>query len=139
MARELPVLELTSVCQSCNAACCREGTGMPLSETEAEFLEQGGTELERGIEIAQSFVRLRTVARLMRGQEPPQTRYMYKLETDCGYLDPETRECTVYNDLRRPKVCGAFPADSYGCRMIRLDAGIDTKDAFDSWCARTQS
>lgn len=55
-------------CRNCVGACCRRGVVLRLTKEEAEFLEQGGSDLEVITEPAQD----------KKGQ--------YETFSDCGYL-----------------------------------------------------
>lgn len=88
---------------SCFAACCRKGRVIPFSPQEAELIEQGGT----GLQIMSK--------EEVGDNKPGRRREFYKLLTDCAFLNPESRRCTISNALERPAACGAFQAGGAVC------------------------
>jgi Fe-S-cluster containining protein len=98
------------LCASCIGACCLENTVLELSPEEAFYLSEVGTDL---LPLTKSqFKRMSGGAvRTRRGKT------QYVLQSDCGNLDPETKQCTDYDD--RPQVCRELKAGSYVCGEIR--------------------
>lgn len=124
-------------CNTCTALCCKKGIRMPLSETEAEFMQRGGTELkEVSAPVGLSTRKVRFLPLLPRVE----SARVYELQTDCGYLrtDPQTGQelCSAYKDPDRPEVCVAFKPGEYRCMVMRLHAGLDKPDEFALFKAR---
>ncbi len=103
-------------CGACPAVCCRKGTVVRLSPTDAEFLRQSGTELEK-IAIQQSRVRSLT---LLPGSH---TKRYYVLQSDCGNLkdrEDGIAQCSEHDNPNRPSVCREFRMGGAACVIAQL-------------------
>jgi hypothetical protein len=97
-------------CESCVGACCLKDTVLPLTEAEAEGLYMAGTEMRK---LSKSDYR---------GGRPDRGKKFYLLKTDCGNLDPDTRQCNGYET--RPAACREFKTGGFLCRETRKSIGI---------------
>lgn len=96
-------------CSGCSSLCCREGTAIPLTESEAIQIRDAGTVLRQ---MDQSECE---------GNKPGRGKDFYRMETDCGNLDPGTGLCGDY--ANRPGECRAFKTGSFMCAVMRIRAG----------------
>lgn len=96
-----------NACGSCVGACCRKGIAMPLNRKEAAWMIRAGTEL-----------RLMDDAEWQGKAAKPGWRHdYYKLESDCGNLNPDTFLCEDY--ANRPEVCREFEPGSFMCGAMK--------------------
>ncbi|SRR5581483_4523835 len=146
--RDLPVLQpfspLDIHCGNCEAACCRRGTSIPLTDTEVHTLEMAGTVLR--YDKREPASRLQTFARgvgRLLHQKVADTRAFYAFESDCGNLreNPETGQlmCAIYEDPERPAVCEAFKQGTYQCMVVRTSAGVNTEEQLALFDQMTRS
>ena len=117
-------------CSNCAALCCRSVT-MPLTDAEAGFMRDGGTDL---VEVGGKKRRLLPIFPSRRTQD-------YRLQGDCGRLttDEESGQlvCNSHDDPDRPQVCQEFAPGSFRCRELRVAAGIDTPGEFATFLVVT--
>jgi hypothetical protein len=113
---------------------------MPLTDQEVAFMNEGGTGL-RQLPDKEPVKRRRLLPLLNVGRPVSTTAgHDYKLTTDCGYLEttPEgSSSCTAHEDPGRPEVCVEFAEDSYGCRVVRVAAHVDTMLDLELFLERT--
>ncbi|MES2134650.1 MAG: hypothetical protein V4449_00180 [Patescibacteria group bacterium] len=137
-------------CDNCTSACCRAGTRLALTDSDARFLKAGGTALgikmhpkQIGKMVAQGEprkpaseftrkdakkTRRYRLAQWLKDRDPSWSTGQFTLKSDCGYLQTGkdgVTFCGVYEDPRRPATCRKFKAGSHHCRQIRVDAGVD--------------
>lgn len=110
-------VELTGVpstfevsCNTCIGACCKSNTAIPLNKKEAAFLRSAGTAMRRMTKDENN------------GNRPGWRRDFYKLESDCGNLNPTTGQCEAYEE--RPVICREFVVGSTACEAMRERAGV---------------
>jgi Fe-S-cluster containining protein len=92
-------LSPTTMCNNCIGACCMKGNALGLSPDEAQYLKDQGTEL--------ALLDKSELPRALR-RSIEKDKEFYELRSDCGNLDPETRQCTDYDN--RPQACRDFRA-----------------------------
>jgi hypothetical protein len=130
-------------CQDCKAACCKGPEFMELTESEATFLEAGGSQLLTVIAPV-DFVRDALDPQAVKvdqqtGEVTPVFRQgeqhrdlasgvgRYMLVGDCGYLrtdDQGWEYCGVHAE--RPQACRDLELDGDNCHHMRSLHGIDT-------------
>lgn len=117
-------------CSTCDALCCRRGTRLPLSETEAAFLGGNDTLVELKAPGKRHFLPIF-----------PVKKGVYRLERDCTRLAENPNGgaplCSAHDDSSRPYVCGEFQPGAYKCRELRVQAGVDTPEDFVAYLAIT--
>lgn len=121
-----PRLPESSPCSNCFAACCRAGVKIALSKKEARRLSKEGTKLRR---IPQSELQAKEEAVRERHPDFPgisagyagliTKRYLFELESDCGFLDTETNMCKAVNSRKRPSLCYEFEASPSVCATLK--------------------
>lgn len=105
-------------CGDCVSACCRQGVIMPLSQDEASFMRETGTELEPHAAPAID-------GKFSRKERRLKFAY-YQMASDCGNLEiPEDGGpgvCSAFDNPERPVICGEFKTGSFCCRALRRAA-----------------
>lgn len=111
---------------------------MQLSAAEAARMRAAGTELAEVTPPQPARTRRVRLLPLIVLHDGPKDG-MYDLKTDCGNLqtDPTTgqRLCGIHEDPERPDVCSQFMPGSYGCMVMRVEAGVDTPSEHDHFLA----
>lgn len=112
-------------CGNCPSACCRKGMVMSLSDSEAAYLQDGGTSLEKMNKKSSIMAR---VLHLGSGKDS------YMLKSDCSNLeiDSETNEtsCIVFSEPERPEVCDNYKMGAYQCGRLQLARVASGQDEF---------
>ena len=128
-------VELEGLCNNCNGACCRRGTILELSDAERDFLEVGGASIvNAGYKTkAEEEAELRkvlgdTIFDSLSGiVTTALDNPSYLLIEECPYLveTPAGKSvCSVYDDPRKPKVCGNFEPGNAACTQMREERFI---------------
>jgi Fe-S-cluster containining protein len=134
-------------CQNCSAACCKGPESMELSAEELKFMLEAGNTFyaiaypvdhdrekvlyPRGWRLDPSYPDdpRQSEPLFLHGQEyePLEAGLgRYILFGTCKYLkttEEGLEMCSVYD--RRPNVCRDFEMGGYGCRLMRVTAGVD--------------
>ena len=114
----LPLFPVTeSLCGSCTALCCSKGTIIELSLDEATYLTDNGAELAE-TDLPPVYDET---------GETIETYTFYLMKRDCPFLVQAaggTALCSIYEDPKRPAVCGEFQAASQPCYNMRQVKGI---------------
>lgn len=114
-------------CERCPAACCRSGVIMPLSDGEAQVLQEAGTILEP-FAMHDQYPKEIAMAR-------KSGRQLCTLLSDCGNLqqNPDgTTRCRIWHNESYPDVCRGMKMGGFVCLSIqtaRIKSGEDTKTA----------
>lgn len=104
--------EHANPCANCQALCC-QNVVLNLSDTEADFLRQGGTNL------IESEAQAGGVVRKIVGNLWQRLAGRYYHMDICGYLNEDQNgrlHCSVHDDKRRPAICKSFASGSTACR-----------------------
>jgi Fe-S-cluster containining protein len=103
-------------CASCIGACCRAGMVLELDSQEARSLEEAGTVMHQATPanlVSRTIGRYKT-----RGNRTS----LYKLDSDCGNLDPDNNQCNAYEG--RPVACRALVVGGLRCQVARNTRGL---------------
>lgn len=121
-----PQLPESSPCSVCPAACCRAGIIMALSRREARRLARAGTQLR---ELSEEEISLREDK--IRRSNPDFSgihagyagvitkRRLFMMESDCAFLNQDTRICEALYSKDRPSICHDFEAGSPSCAPLK--------------------
>lgn len=122
-------------CRSCAAVCCGPNIQLQLTDAERQFLADAGTRIEEVIPSLPIDVELivkpkeKTVAALENStvSHIKADHGVYILRSKCGHVVNQDgfQACGVYNDPRRPAVCGEFRVGGNACKAMRVSRGVD--------------
>ena len=107
LGRDVNIFNNDNPCYTCNAACCGPNINIILSREESNFIRSSETEMflvdyPAGYDINKS---------------------LFLLESKCGFV--VNNICSVYDDPRRPDICGRFKAGGKVCNEIKDSKRIE--------------
>lgn len=113
-------------CSNCAAVCCGPQVELPLTDKEADFLKQSGTELEQVMPPLPDSIKLLTKSTLLVNRVPAH-HGVYLLTNRCGYAEEKEGwvPCNAKTNPRRPKICHKFKESGTGCKILRQMRGVD--------------
>ena len=122
-------------CSNCTAACCGPNIEVQLTDKEAEFLGEGGTQISQvlppfSIEVDYFPKPANYDAHQLSTAPTRQLKSnhgLYVLNSKCGYVKEENgwQQCRAFHNPKRPRICGEFPEAGNTCRLIRISRLVD--------------
>lgn len=113
-------------CSNCAAVCCGPAVKIPLTDKEADFLQEAGTKLQMIIPPLPGSINLLEQSDLTVSKVPA-NHGVYLLTKKCGLAKKKDGwiQCKAKNNPRRPKACNKFKEGGEICQLMRSDRGID--------------